>query len=130
MLRFLAERARPGDRLYVGTGRHDKLTINNVELYFLSGLAPATKWQDLHPGVQTTLAVQRRVVDELERHPPAFVVLNTEWDDRVEPNRSRIPSGVTLIDDHLRACCSAVYRVGTFTVLAPREPDIRTATSP
>ena len=127
VLLFLAKHAKPGDRLYVGTGRHDKLTINNVELYFFSGLSPATKWQDLHPGVQTTRAVQQRVVAELERNPPAFVVLNTEWDDRVEPNRSRIPSGVTLIDDHLRACCSPVYRVGTFTVSVQREPDTRTA---
>lgn len=121
ILAYLAAHARPGDTLYVGTGRHDRLFINNVELYFLSGLPAATRWHDLHPGVQTTREVQATMIREMTAHPPAFVVLNTAWDDHDEPNLSSASSGVTLLDDHLRARFVRAYAAGTYSVWIPRE---------
>ena len=122
VLAYLQRHAKAGDLLYVGTGRHDKLFVNNVELYFLSGLAAATKWHDLHPGVQTTRALQSAMIAEMNLHPPAFVVLNSEWDDRAEPNLSRVSSGVTLLDDYLRERFVVELRAGSFTVSVPRGP--------
>lgn len=120
VLAWLRDHARPGDRLYVGAGRHDKLLINNVELYFLSGLAPATKWHDLHPGVQTTRARQAAMIAEMTAHPPAFVVLNSQWDSMREPNRSSVSSGVVLLDEYLARRFVVDFRSGTFAVLVPR----------
>lgn len=120
VLAYLRDHARPGDRLYVGAGRHDKLLINNVELYFLSGLTPATKWHDLHPGVQTTRARQAEMIAEMDAHPPNFVVLNTEWDARREPNRSSVSSGVVLLDEYLARRYVGAFSSGTFSVLIPR----------
>jgi hypothetical protein len=120
VLAWLRDHARPGDRLYVGAGRHDKLLINNVELYFLSGLAPVTKWHDLHPGVQTSRLRQAAMIAEMTAHPPAFVVLNSQWDASSEPNRSSVSSGVVLLDEYLARRFVEVFRSGTFSVLVPR----------
>lgn len=120
VLRYLKQHARAGDALYVGAGRHDKLFVNNVELYFLSGLPAATKWADLHPGVQTTAVVQRTMIAEMDSRPPAFVVVNTAWDDQQEPNASRYSSGVTLLDDYLRDRYVPAFRSGSYTVSLPR----------
>ena len=127
VLAYLRAHARPGDRLYVGTGRHDKIFVNNVELYFFSGLPAATKWQDLHPGVQTTRAIQLRMIAEMVQSPPAFVVRNTEWDDYDEPNGSRVGHGVTLLDAYLAAHYAVRLRAGTFSVAVPLDPGLRTA---
>lgn len=120
VLAYLRRHARPGDRLYVGVGRHDKLFLNNVELYFLSGLPPATRWHDLHPGVQTTRARQEAMIAEMNAHPPAFVVLNSQWDTMREPNRSAVSSGVVLLDEYLASRFAVDLRAGTFSVLVPR----------
>jgi hypothetical protein len=121
VLHYLATHTSQGDTLYVGTGRHDKLYMNNVELYFLSGMAAATKWHDLHPGVQTTREKQLDMVAALKRKPPRFVVLNPAWDDWQEPNASAVSSGVTLLDNHLRAEFEPVFTAGRLTVLQPRQ---------
>lgn len=120
VLAFLRARARPGDTLYVGAGRHDKLFVNDVDLYFLSGLPAATRWHDLHPGVQTTRSVQAEMIDAMTRHPPAFVVIDTAWDGWSEPNASRSSSGVTLLDAFLHARYVPIYASGTLTVGVPR----------
>ena len=120
VLDFLDRHAVPDVPIYVGAGRHDKLFVNDVELYFFSGLPAPTRWHDLHPGVQTTLAVQTEMVAALRARPPQFVVVNTRWDDYVEPNDSARSSGVTLLDDYLRAHYEPVFRSGSFTVSKPR----------
>lgn len=120
VLDYLVQNARAGDRLYVGTGRHDKLFVNNVELYFLSGMPAATRWADLHPGVQTTAAVQRKMIAEFNTRPPAWVVRNTEWDQVEEPNASRHSSDVFLLDDYLRTHYRTVLQAGSLSVSVPR----------
>lgn len=119
VLDFLAAHRHAGDTLYVGAGRHDKLLINNIELYVLSDLPPATRWADLHPGVQTSAPIQREMIAGFERRPPAFVVRNTTWDGVEEPNASARSSGVTLLDDYLRAHYRTVFSAGTLSVAMP-----------
>jgi hypothetical protein len=100
--RYLLEHGGRGQRVYIGAGRHDRLLVNDVTLYFAAEAIAPTRWHDLHPGVQTTRETQAEMIAEFEARPLAFVVLNTEWDDRQEPNDSARSSGVTLLDDWLR----------------------------
>ena len=83
---------------------------------------PVTYWHDLHPGVQTTAEVQAEMVGEFRARPLDHVVLNRRWDTRAEPNASARSSGVTLLDDYLRANFRPVYSSGRLTVLAPAGP--------
>ena len=96
--------------MYIGAGRHDRLFANDVTLYFAAEAVAPTRWHDLHPGVQTTRETQAAMIAEFEASPLAYVVINTEWDDRQEPNDSARSSGVTLLDDWLRSRFRPVLR--------------------
>jgi hypothetical protein len=116
----LVQHGASGRRVYVGVGRHDKILAANLALTFAVAAIPPTRWHDLHPGVQTQAEVQAQMIQELQAAPPAFVVLDHRWDNKVEPNESALSSGVTALDDYLAAHFRPVFRVGYLTVLKPR----------
>jgi hypothetical protein len=116
-IRFLQERTKPGDYVYVGLGRHDKIFINDVAIYFLSQLRPATKWYHFDPGLQTSEPVQREIIGELERNRPRFAVLESQWDNAHEPNASALSSGVLMLDDYIRGHFKAVTKFDTVSIL-------------
>ena len=117
----IQRRTAPEDAIYVGAGRHDRIFWNDVRLYFLSGRASITPWYDLHPGVQTTLPIQNEIIDSMRRTPPKVVVINTTWDDTVEPNDMRFSSGVTALDDYIRSHYSERSSYGAIHILTPAD---------
>ncbi len=118
---YVKAHTRPYERIYVGTTRHDKIFINSVALYFAAERGSATAWQELHPGIQTTLAVQRAMVAEFGVTPPKLVVLDERWDAFEEPNASAVSSHVTLLDTYLASHFKEVARFGSVHVLARRD---------
>ncbi len=121
---YLVEHGARGKYVYVGVGRHDKLFVNDLAIYFAAEVLAPTRWHDLHPGIQTTAAVQSEMLVEFAAKPPAYVVINTEWDDWSEPNASAVSSGVTLLDDAIRGHYRPVFASGSLSVLAPRLPGL------
>ena len=119
--RFLLDNRGGDTRLYVGAGRHDKLFVGDVVLYFATGARAATRWHDLHPGVQTRLEVQREMVREIESSSAQFIVVDRTWDDIVEPNASASSSGAVLLDEFIRRDYSTVFRSGSIAVLKRRD---------
>ncbi len=105
----------PGERIFVGNGRHDRIYINDVMFYFLSGRGSATRYHELHPGLATTAGVQREIVRELEAHRVGHVVLN-DRSHPPEPNASSRSSGVHLLDEYLRREFVPVRTFGTHAV--------------
>jgi hypothetical protein len=61
------------------------------------------------------------MVREIESSRPRFIVVDTTWDDVVEPNASASSSGVVVLDEFIRRDYSSVFRAGALTVLARRE---------
>lgn len=116
----LLARTTARDTIYVGSVRHDKVLLNEAELYFLAARKAATKWYDVHPGIQTSIAIQREMVDAFTARPPTLVVLDDRWSAISEPNGSAISSGATLLDDWLRERYRPVLERGPYVVLAPR----------
>jgi hypothetical protein len=119
--RWLLAHGARGERVYFGTGRHDKLLVGDTSLPFAAETVSPTRWHDLHPGIQTTREVQLEMVAELQAAPPRFVVVDPVWDDAEEPNESARSSGVTLLDEWLAKRYRPVFRSGELSVLAPRE---------
>lgn len=117
---FLLQRTQPGDPIFVGTGRHDKIYWNAVMLYFMADRPPATKWYELHPGVQTRAETQLEMIEEMRRTPPRVLVLDTAWDLAYENNLSSQPSHIPLLDNWLGECYEEKTRFETIHLLAPR----------
>src|SRR5579862_2551523 len=105
-IRYVQERTKPGEPLYVGLTRHDRIVVNDTTFYFLAKRPPATKWSHFDPGLQTSAPIQHEMVDELAASPPRFVILESQWDRVQEPNASAQSSGVMILDayihDHYR----------------------------
>jgi hypothetical protein len=103
VISFIRDNTRPGERIYVGLGRHDKILFNDNLLYFMTGRMPATHWHHFDPGLQTRADIQTAMIKELERWQPRYAVLDSSWDEAIEPNESARSSGVTLLDNYLHA---------------------------
>jgi len=103
------------ERIFVGNAHHDSLVLNDVMFYFLAGRRSATKYHELVPGVATTAAVQRAIVQDLERHRVRHLVL------RADPGYVRNPAGATILDQFIRERFEEVEEFGRYGVWRRRE---------
>jgi hypothetical protein len=115
-IRYVEAHSRPNDVIFVGLSRHDRILGNDALFYFVGGWRPATKWHQFEPGLQTSKEIQTAMIGDLQTTNPHYVVLESEWDDFAEPNESTVSSGVTLLDDFLRANFQPVQVFGKLTV--------------
>jgi hypothetical protein len=106
----------PGERIFVGHGRHDRVFLTDVLFYFVSGRDSATRYFSLEPGVATTEAVQREIVQELVRHRVRIIVLYAPVTPFIEPNESGRSSGVTVLDDYIRSAYRKGWVAGEYSV--------------
>jgi hypothetical protein len=116
-IEYVEAHTTPSDTIYVGAGRHDKLLQNDLVFYFVSERMSGTKWHDLHPGIQTTQEIQAEMIADLKRTGTTYVVLDSSFDDWIEPNQSRFSSGVRLLDDYIRQNYSQVASFGPISIL-------------
>jgi hypothetical protein len=121
-IRLIQRTTERGQPVFVSAGRHDKIFANDMVLPFLADRPSATKWQQMDPGLQTTLPIQQQIVAELARRCPTYAVLETQWDAMHEPNGSSVSSGVTLLDDELRRGFRHVATFGTVGVFRNMAP--------
>lgn len=119
--RLLRDQLGPNEPTFVGSGRHDKVFVNDVSAYFIARRRPATRWHHYHPGLQTSESVQRERVAELEAKQPRLIWLDSTFDSVNEPNASAISSGVQRLDDDLHHRYVEIRRFGSI-VIAERRP--------
>jgi hypothetical protein len=119
---YLEQHTAPNQTIFDGAGRHDKLFINNISIYFLSEREAATKWYQLDPGVETTAPIQDEMIDQLNANHTIFVVRDTYWDDINEPNDSRLSSGVFDLDRYIDTNYRIEAHFGTASILRRTTP--------
>jgi hypothetical protein len=98
---YIQQQTQPQDTIFVGALRHDKLYANDIAFYFLSGRPAATKWHDLHPGVEDTAPIQQEMIADLDRNRARFVVREHLFSySRITqlPTGSR---GATILDEYI-----------------------------
>ena len=67
----------------------------------------------------TTQAVQEEMVAELQVADPEWLVFVT-WGNPNEPNASRNSSGITLLDDYIRAHYAREHTAGMYEMWRKR----------
>jgi hypothetical protein len=110
----------PGERIFVGHRRHDLIFVTDVLFYFVAGRDSATRYFSLEPGVATTEAVQQEIVQELERHRVRVIVLYSPTNPIVEPNESGRSSGVSVLDDYIRATYGSAWAAEEYSIWTRR----------
>ncbi len=106
----------PGEPIFVGNHRHDKLFINDAGFYFLAGRPSATRYHEIHPGVVNTLPVQEEMIAQIEAEGVEWIVLVDAWES-TEPNQSAVSTGVTRLDEYLRDNFRAAQSFGSYHIL-------------
>jgi hypothetical protein len=114
--RFLIGNTRADERIFVGLTRHDKIFVNDNMMYFAAGRLPATRWHQFDPGLQTRADVQSEMIAELQARSVRYVVLESEWDDKAEPNDSAKSSGIHMLDEFIRQHYQPVRTYGKVSV--------------
>jgi hypothetical protein len=120
-IEFIAEHTKPGDVIYVGLAKHDRIFANDDLTYFATQRLPATKWSHFDPDLQSRYDIQTEMVHELEVKRPPYIVLDSEFDQLREPNDSSKSSGVTLLDDYLHSKYQPVQDFGLMSVWRLKE---------
>lgn len=115
-IEFISEHTQPGQRIFVGTTKHDRIYTNDNLIYFAAQRLPATHWSHFDPDLQNRSDIQREMIQEFEKTTPPYMVLDAEFDNVHEPNDSALSSGVTLLDDYIRTHYRPVQRFGFFTI--------------
>lgn len=100
---FLVAHTRPGEPLYSGVTRHDKIFVNDMLVYFATQRLPASHWAHFDPGLQNSYEIQTQMVRELQEKAPPYILLmnNENWFD--EPNDSGKSSGIRVLDQYIRS---------------------------
>ena len=116
-LSYLAAHTRPDERIFIGLNRHDRVRMNDMVSYFAIARLPATHWAQYDPDLQMRADIQRAMIGELEDQKVRYVVLESQFDATVEPyNDSSRSTGITLLDDYIRASYRVVDRSGALSV--------------
>ena len=104
-----------GERsIFVAPPRFDQVTAGNPLLYVVAGKRNPTRYDVMQPGVVTTAEVQREMIGDLQRARPEVLVRWLDPRTAPEDNGSGRSSGITLLDDYLRARYRRVERFGTY----------------
>lgn len=113
-IEYLRSITTADERIYVGNSRHDMVFIGDTSFYYLAERLPATRYDELHPGVVDQPVTQLEMVEEMRdvRH----VVI---WDapNPSEPNLSSVSTGVTTLDDYIRGRFRVDRVFGTYQIL-------------
>ena len=114
---FIQSHVPANQTIFVGNTQHQQIFRSNALFYFLADRLPATTYYDLHPGVATTAPVQEQIINDITKHDTKYVVLwNGTEATIIEPNLSGVKSGVTVLDDFVRANFVPVKHYGDYTI--------------
>ena len=114
---YLIDNSEKNDYIYVAPGRHDKIFINAIALYFIVNRMSPTKWHDSHPGVQTSSLIQNEIISDFILNKPKFIVMDSRWDDVFEPNQSRYSSGSFELDEYIKENYKKVAVYNSISIL-------------
>ncbi len=120
-IQFIDSHTRPGQTLYVGVTKHDRIFANDNITYFATQRLPATHWSHFDPGLQNSYDIQSEMVHELQVSSPPYVVLDSEFDQVREPNDSSRSTGITLLDEYIRNAYQPAQSFGNLSIWKLKE---------
>jgi uncharacterized protein (DUF697 family) len=124
LVAFVDARVPSDQPLYVGLHRHDVIIIGDVMAYFLLARPNATRYQELHPAINDTAAVQQEMIRDLERQQVPIIILKHIFPDETLEQakrqfRTNLPHvGATDLDVYIRQNYTQVHTIGPYDIWA------------
>jgi Dolichyl-phosphate-mannose-protein mannosyltransferase len=102
-IEYLRAHTTRGQMLLSANSRNDKVFANDNVTYFATELLPSTHWGEFDPHLQNDPAIQAEMIQELKTNRPRYVLLDSEFENIIEPNESALSTGATALDVYLRS---------------------------
>jgi hypothetical protein len=116
LLDFLAAHVRPDEPIFFALTKHRQVALNEVDLYFIAGHPPATRYLVFAPGVVTRAEVQQEIIEQLEARHVGWVVRSSRFEYLVAQSE-KPDAGSDDLDRYIAAHYRPVYAIGPYTVL-------------
>ncbi len=119
---FIDSNTAPNEKIYVGLNRHDAVIVGDVLAYFILDRPIATRYQELHPAITDTAAVQATIIRELRDGGVRLIVLKQAFPDwqleRAKADfQKHLPQvGALDLDRFIRQNYHPVREFGPYTV--------------
>ncbi len=118
---YVRSNTAPDEPVFAGEIRNRHAMLNPLIAYYLADRPPGVHDTMYNPGVTTTEATQRRMVDDLESNGVRLLILDVRSADCYETsNLSRDP-GATVLDDALGQDYRVVADFGAVVIMGPRD---------
>lgn len=114
---YVRRHSYEGEKIFVGLKRHDRIFINDVALYFVSGRLPGTHWAIFDAGLQTQPHIQAAMIADMTRSKVAWIIRNGDYESVHEPNDSNLRDGAPLLDHWIATHYRQVGTAGPLDVL-------------
>jgi hypothetical protein len=121
---FVCANTREGEPIHVGVARHDAVVIGTPRFYFLCDRPPATRYQELHPGIADRVDIQREMIADLDAKQVRCAILwRFGWPEDVldgilRRRMERVPgTGAKLLDEYFATQFEPVFERGEYVVL-------------
>ncbi len=116
LIGFIEQNVAKREKIFVGSVRHDKIILNDIIIYYVTGRGAATGYHELHPGVATEKQVQEKIANDLVKNKVRYVIL-TQYKEINEPNLSSRHTGSTYLDSFIKENYKIIKIIGNFIIL-------------
>jgi hypothetical protein len=116
LLDVVEQHVQPDQTIFVGCARHDRIDIDEMDIYFLADRKGALRRMQFDPGLIDEEGVQASMIADLERTKPPLVVLSSRWPG-TRSSRSDGAAGSRRLDDYLRARYVTAETAGPYALL-------------
>jgi hypothetical protein len=115
LVEYVRAHTHPGEPIYNGYRQHQRLLVDEVDLYYFLDRPGATRYMQFDPNVINRADVQQQMIAEIERNKVRLAVLLVDGGVWFEPNESQ-RVGADVLDKWLRANFVPVARFGNYEV--------------
>jgi hypothetical protein len=111
-IEYIMAHTLEGETIFVGNRRHDLIYINDIGFYFLSDRKSPSRYDELHPGVATTLPVQKEIVYDIKTKNVRWIILLN-----LPESGGLTSSRISYLDDFIQSKYSPVAEFGDYQIL-------------
>ncbi|MFN0104377.1 MAG: hypothetical protein ACKV2U_20100 [Bryobacteraceae bacterium] len=116
-LHYVRERTGSTDPIFVGVQDHSRVFYNNLRLYWLAGRPIGTRVFQLETRVATEVAVQTKIIEDLERNGVNWIIIDCQPVPGDETFLAAAYVGSNLLDKYIASHYRENARYGQYAVL-------------
>lgn len=118
---LIRSQTSPQEPIFAGETRNRHMLLNPLLAYYLADRPPGVRDTMYNPGVTTTDATQRRIVDDLRANDVRYLILDARFADCYETSNDSRFAGSTILDAAIEQDYRVVADMAALVIMARRD---------